>query len=150
MPKIFWSRKGHTPPAEMLAALPWLQPSPVPKKGVAKAGPKKAAVAKKKHCEMAQKNPSRDQSSASDAAHREHEFRRRNHARHARSSAGFNPTLLFLWLVPIVHSLPSSRRIPCTALRREAACSAGRSCSAIALRRELTRSSGTCTASTSA
>jgi hypothetical protein len=32
---------------------------------------------------------------------------------------------------------------------REAACSAGRSCSAVALRRKLTRSSGTCTASTS-
>ncbi len=39
--------------------------------------------------------------------------------------------------------------IPCTAGRREAACSAGRFCSAVAHRRALTRSSGTCTVSTS-
>jgi hypothetical protein len=69
--------------------------------------------------------------------------------RDTRSSPGLKRTQLFRWLAPTLHSLPSSRRIPCTALRREAACSAGRSCSAVALRHELTRSSGTCTASTS-
>ena len=69
--------------------------------------------------------------------------------RDTRSSPGFKRTLLFRWLALTLPSSPSSRRMPCTAGRREAACSAGRSCSAVALRRKLTRSSGTCTASTS-
>ncbi len=68
--------------------------------------------------------------------------------RATRSSPDLNRTLLFRWLALTLHSSPSSRRIPCTAWRREAACSAGRSCSAVALRRKLTRSSGTCTTST--
>jgi hypothetical protein len=68
--------------------------------------------------------------------------------RATRSSPDLNRILLFRWLALTLHSSPSSRRIPCTAGRREAACSAGRSCSAVALRRKLTRSSGTCTAST--
>jgi hypothetical protein len=71
-------------------------------------------------------------------------------ARLRKQTPDLNATLLFRWLALTLHLSPSLRRIPYTAGRRETACSAGRSCSAVALRRKLTRSSGTCTASTSA
>ena len=62
-------------------------------------------------------------------------------------SPGLNLTLLVTW--PTVHLPPSSRRTPCTAGRRFAACSAGRSSSAAVSRRKFTRRSGMCTKSTS-